>query len=976
MPEFVQAIRRLQEWGAIPDSRPVSIKDLFQRFQPSSPTSMGSLLAKMYETLAGSLPIGYRTHPIYRRKKPIPQLEQRYKDTLSMKHIAGSVLSPGALPVKTISVKDLLKQHSSVEPHTLRALLLKMRTLSPEGAPHINLEHAHMEPYGVADPVAKANEMFDQRAAAAVYASVNPEQGVRINSNVKWGPLLVGGKPFGNVDWPYHVDDDTGAVSENPAENLWSQIDLLEMKVYGDAAPWIYIPRVKCLAALAYGDYFPDSSTKNLPNMVSDAILAAKPGWCGTYGPGVDAATDLLGELPEGNYDMSQMHLLMMAYRYYDDLRPEAREWLIMELLKKGRIHRVRLDDTFTSGGTPSDWSRAGFVSPVGVYHRLGETENHNITILTARYLTNQLLYQRDPNPMYDNRRNGTTIVKIEGQDVPVQTGPNCTDILLFWLQNVLLDDFSEYNAKPYQEETRYALLNLCSYAYDHEVRLAARMVLDYISAHYVVSSNDLRRMVPFRRRNEGDNVALIVFPLQCCFMNVALVDWQLGADQTVQNFAMQAGNTRIYETPWRYKVRPWPWSIASDGGDATIEALSDYRLPHAIHDLFVNDMHRRFFQRLHRVIQEDVEVTGRNCDNREIYAGSPSYLITAGGSPAQWAIDPVSLGIVWGDQDQQIGVAVTTSFMPTVMPTDRSAEIGDYNSASDLIQFSTFSSEFYTGLRLAGAANYGVAPDFACGHQVYLPDWCLKAMKRIPETDKFLFVDKGSAGDGPGFFLAFLQDGEFTLMEAFDTWLHPGVSFAEFAQGVWERNKQLSDEGFKSNVEAFYTTQNGNKLRFVIWNDRERELAKCGAEILEIEYGDGNPEDTLIAAGNNQKDFLSGTIMNSDGAGVIEISNPYTGEKIILDMSDLHHPKRTSETGEIEEAGSNHEVWVDFAYTGPSEGDFYRPFNTITSAAAAVADGGVIRIMPGWTGERPTFPEKKRIRLAAPIGGVRIGIR
>jgi hypothetical protein len=30
-----------------------------------------------------------------------------------------------------------------------------------------------------------------------------------------------------------------------------------------------------------------------------------------------------------------------------------------------------------------------------------------------------------------------------------------------------------------------------------------------------------------------------------------------------------------------------------------------------------------------------------RNCDNMEIYAGSPSYLITAGGEPGGYAVDP-----------------------------------------------------------------------------------------------------------------------------------------------------------------------------------------------------------------------------------------------------------------------------------------------------------------------------------------------
>src|SRR4030095_6323189 len=103
------------------------------------------------------------------------------------------------------------------------------------------------------------------------------------------------------------------------------------------------------------------------------------------------------------------------------------------------------------------------------------------------------------------------------------------------------------------------------------------------------------------------------------------------------QHFAILAGNTRIYgrETPYHSQ-----WTIytgGTDGNDAVMYALSDYRLPPSIHDLFVNDLHRRFFQRLHRTFQDDVDETGRNCDNYEIYAGSPSYLITAGGSPADY---------------------------------------------------------------------------------------------------------------------------------------------------------------------------------------------------------------------------------------------------------------------------------------------------------------------------------------------------
>ena len=90
--------------------------------------------------------------------------------------------------------------------------------------------------------------------------------------------------------------------------------------------------------------------------------------------------------------------------------------------------------------------------------------------------------------------------------------------------------------------------------------------------------------------------------------------------------------------------------------------------------------------------------------------------------------------------------------------------------------------------------------------------------------------------------------------------------------------------------------------------------------------------------------------------------------------MSDQWHPKRTSETGEVEEAGNNHEVWVDFGWQGPNEGDFFHPFNTVAGAAAAVADGGMIKIMPGTTNETRLTNNNKRIRLVAPTGGVRLG--
>lgn len=812
-------------------------------------------------------------------------------------------------------------------------------------AKYIDLTRVHLPAYG-ASTVADAAHNFDQRAAAAVSAAVG---------SLKFAAMVFvpGPGPGGGHFEPADVTS-----------------ELLELKVHGgdpaggSKVPDVWIPTAACLAVIAYPDYFPEiDDAPAFRGLVSKAIMAANPGWCGTFGPGVDGLFDVIGDHAEGNYDMSQMHLLQIAYRYYDDLSPQAREKLIKELLARGAIHRPERDDIFTSGGAPDDWSSAGYVMAGPFKIRIGETENHIFSIATARYLTNQLLYQRDHNAAWDNRRNGG-----KGR-------PSCTDLMLYLLRGVLRGDFSEYNAKNYQSETRYALLNLCSYAYDHEVRLAARMVLDYVSARIAVSSSDLRRMVPFRRRNEGKNA--VRDPLG--FMNVSLLETTFGADPMAQHFAMLAGNTRIYDSTETYEngaVRQ-NWQIktdGTDGNDAVMYALSDYRLPPAIHDLFVNDRHRRFFQRLHRTIRTD-EVegasaigdhnghSGRNADNMEIYAGSPSYLITAGGSPATYAIDPgPAATFAPKDQVQQLGVAVPTSFMPTMRAE---WDCGDPLKTSDLIQFGRFAD-------VGGDYNYGVAPDFACGPQVNSPPWLVKAISRDSRFGNFEFVDRGSAGKGPGFFLAFLRDGAFAVMEAFDTWLHRELKFEEFKKNVFERNKGLMARGLHSNVEERYATENGNIVHFVIANAGD----DYGAKVLRVEYGAGDPADSMGDAGNVTDRFLSGTVMNSSVPGLVEITNPFTALTITLDMSDPLRPRRTSETGEVEEAGPNQEVWVDFLWKGPSEGDFFRPFATITAAAAAVIDGGVIKIRPGTTKERPTYPKNKRIRLVAPVGDVAFGVR
>jgi len=892
--------------------------------------------------------------PYYRRVLPALQKETDFLRDIGLRWIIDRLEGGGVLPPKSYkSIRGVMRVFPPATAGSARGLLANM--LIRNGvSPHIDLDGIHLASYDVDDPLTESAALFDKRAAAVVFASVSPHLGVLMAPKIQWAaidPPHFVGKP-----WPFRVDDVTGTVHDGPGQALNSVRALLEMKFYGDAAPTVWHPTGKSLAAMAFADYFPGPQGDQLRSMVSIALLAAAPGWCGTIGPDV-GSFDLLGKPKEGNYDMTQQHLLRTAYAYFQELSPAAREHLINALLARGRIHRVDLKDTFTSGRVPNDWSRSGFVSPAGVHKRIGETENHILMIQTARYLTNQLLYQRHPRIEYDNRRNGSG------------DAPSCMELLLFLLRNILLDDFSEYNAKSYQHESGTALLNLCNFAYDHEVRLAARMVLDYVAAHMAVSGNDCRRMVPFRRRNEGKNSSRIDG-----HMRVGLLEWQLGADPLTEHMAMHTGANRAYRVsrePWR----PLIWSIASSGGDASYEMLSSYRIPAPIQDLFVNEPHRRFYQVLNRRELGDSEVTGRDAVNSEIYAGSPSYLITAGGEPAGFAIDPYFVFYLPSGQNSQRGVALPSSFMPTGESAGNSP--GNPNGVLEgYAAHAAYQIQVGHFMDRGPGRNYGVAPDFLCGPYLSIPRWCLDGII-VQRRGKFDFVNKGGVPGRPGFFLAILRDGDLACIEAFDTWLHPELSFDQFRDHVWTRNTGLSASGLREFDEQVYTTENGNRIHFAMWGEHEDDdVTQSGAEIISIEWSGADPNDRLPDADSYR--FLKGTVLNSTGDGLIRLSNPSLRQTITLDMRDDKRPRRTSERNETEAAGDHQEVWADFEWAGidASEGDFFRPFRTMATAVAGVASHGTIMIVPGSSAERGNLSRGKRLRLSAPVGGVRIGSR
>jgi hypothetical protein len=716
------------------------------------------------------------------------------------------------------------------------------------------------------------------------------------------------------------------------------------------------------LCMFSHADYFNDTldgvqSGKGgfYRRVVNARIRKESPG---TTGSSIDR--DGVGPLlPNGihihaEYDELLTAYVTLYYKYYDALDPDVRELIFSTLLsERGQYNE---DEQFSFKVS----------TPVGKALTIPETENHRLMTQAAKYLTNQLYYQKSVSEgspdhhNFDNNRNG------EGHNPPM------VDVILEMLHACLTRDFIEYNARPYQSYTMTALLNLASYAYDDRVKLAARMVLDYISAKVAVSSINLRRSSPFRRRNEDEHWgpaisggflgSLLVFQKP----NASPNKDPYGPDPQTAFFSMLTGNTGILFSEADPLPGGAPKGFAPDSftWGMVHAALSDYRVPPSIHDLFFSGSpNRRFYQAFRH-------------SSFELYASSPSYLISAGGIPTDYAYRASAfsgLAHIKGDE-ADLGVALPTTFIPDSTSAGAS---GNAITLDHMIQF----GKVGTGAD-SGIVHLCVAPDFACGGPIHVPD----EFERDPKRDgNWTFVNRGSDGAKPGYYLAIFrvrnaQGEDWGFLEAYDTWLNGGLSrfnFLEFQQAVKRANPSMQLQFGEGQVNT-YITQSGQHIQFKLNKNSSivSTTADHGLATVPFSFAHGDIVESEGSPG-------VGSVI---GSGLIHISNPTLGTQITLDMHDfgapgdehfgVHHPCRTSETGVVECAGGNQEVWVNFDYKAapghPQTGDFGDPFTTLAAATKAVAAGGIINIIPGSTAERIVFDHPVTVKSfpgAATIG-------
>jgi hypothetical protein len=439
-----------------------------------------------------------------------------------------------------------------------------------------------------------------------------------------------------------------------------------------------------------------------------------------------------------------------------------------------------------------------------------------------------------------------------------------------FWLrrlQGFMKNDFWEFNSKVYQAYTDNAIQNLFDFSKDRRVKMGARLVLDYVSAKFAASQNFLRRFPPYRRHVSDLSFDLLTH-----------------IDQQTARFTTLSGNFEVFADPgFQHPFQPPAIAFA----DRMLMAdVSTYRVPNAMLDLIVNQQHPAFYQRFSHY-------------GLETYSSRPDYLISAGGfwTPSQGTLTLPGFGCVAGCDDEGPPVPIT------LMPSD------EFMSVGDMIRFEP-----------AGArtdAQTCVAPDFACGVNLRIPNLYVDANKRnqcwqsvAANGGTWTFINFSDAGCNPhnpggqapfGFLAAAWQGpgsgpppqgqgniDNFGVLEVHPR--DPSLTFGQFASGVLQRNQAT----FTLSGTNAYRMTSGTTLRFTVPYTAPPPPNPAGpfAPFAWPFVTLGDPNLDRPGADATLWPLAVGDVVNSAGhTGLITFHNPGNGQGVVLNFSDMGEP-------------------------------------------------------------------------------------
>ena len=581
----------------------------------------------------------------------------------------------------------------------------------------------------------------------------------------------------------------------------------------------------------------------------------------------------------KGDRDMSLMGLFPLIYRYGKLLDEKSYDHILHVLLRK-----------HTSGGASNVHEVVHVCDKKILFPAIGETENHILMIETSRFLTNQLLLQPNPHTVpivpafydagYDNAKNGMR------------------EWMLKQLQQYLQNDFWEFNSRSYARFIPVALQNLYEFSADPEVSKAARMVLDYLSAKFAVTSNGSRRAVPFRRT--ADNRAVS-----------GLFEGkpeQKQSDVETWRFLILAGDVYMLgHVPKEHEEAV----LIYHSYTMVFAALGRYRVPKLILDLILMKGSNRYLQR----IRHGKWNHGYGDAAAEITFNSATYLITGGGmftEGRQWPMP---------DEDREHSWALPTTLMPTAGGVDVYGEQRN-TDWKDFIRIEGTADE-------KKRANTGVAPGFACGLNPVIPQWMLlpagaNCIRQDIKPWTFINCATMDCGRPLGFYVAVFkapcdtalstelagEDGTFGFLAAAEI-VRPNYKFEEFVADVIALNGSKSYTAEGTNNFAF-PTGFGPQIEFVCVptkkGDYERLLwpiVKINGESFERDIDRWDLATSEVFKPDGIRTSLEDFVIRSEKHyGCVMIDNPKLDERLVLDLSDALNPKSAYVKGQRFDSG------------------------------------------------------------------------
>lgn len=504
------------------------------------------------------------------------------------------------------------------------------------------------------------------------------------------------------------------------------------------------------------------------------------------------------------------------------------------------------------------------FVSP-----GIEETENHLLMMNSSKYLKNKLMLVELNN---SGHKAGFQELKEENEEV--------RQWLLERIEDIVEDDFVEYNSRPYGHWSMTGLLNLRDFscevslfpivmvnpsvgstpcdADDRALVTAVDALLDLHSAKAALGSLEALRNIPFRR---------LVSENHLYATGKSLMELDGGADHMIA--AMQF---------WTGITDHGPNGRASQPSidDMVWHATSGYRPAELILNVALD-----------RSTPYEQTITHGGFER---YVSGPGWLITAGGDatrPAQgftWVVGATTYFV--GVPDNDHGAGVPTTFMARHGPAR--------DKYTDFLRFDGVHEDWPPddGKPLISfSKNRCVTESFACGLRLQIPGGVESCLRTAPNAvgSGLRFIDSATCPEyrdptpspADDFYLAVFsascgatsgcQGGNWGFLEVAPRSAFPSLD--DYAKAVIAANA--------SHMGSWAGGKGDEEINFVQVTQGNRTLAFT-------------PEDEDFGADCR----ACGGVINHESGARFNIKHPRGGGRIFLDLNNEEKPVRRGEGG------------------------------------------------------------------------------